>query len=457
MSNNKTKLFLLFTLIFIATIGLSAATAADIDNDATDVPVVAETPATDVVDVQTTDVDNKKEITKNIKTDVKTEGESEEKAKTSISFDPVENVRYLDNFTIKGTLQDEEGNGLNGQNITIKLNGNETTVTTKSGQFSINATAKIVGVNTITASYDGPKYAASKTIFTFTVEKAKSMLLLDDVDPVARGNVTMIGVRLVDNENTLPNQVIKIVINGNARKTLKTDENGEFYFIYTTSRAGDNTLNATFEGNDYYEGFSREVTFQVARIATSLNFDTIENVTKGRVTTISGNLTDENNKTLANKQIRFTINNSTKTLKTDDNGRFSFNYTFSKVGEINITGFYNGTEYVYDQIETNLTINVTKANVTMKIDVEENIPLGSNAKISVTLNTTGGEPAANVQVKITINENSTKTLKTDENGVVTLVFKMTKQGLNSITVSSIANNMFTNATDTVKVSVNKAE
>lgn len=93
----------------------------------------------------------------------------------------------------------------------------------------------------------------------------------------------------------------------------------------------------------------------------------------------------------------------------------------------------------------------------MKIDVEENIPLGSNAKISVTLNTTGGEPAANVQVKITINENSTKTLKTDENGVVTLVFKMTKQGLNSITVSSIANNMFNNATDTIKVSVNKAE
>lgn len=267
----------------------------------------------------------------------------------------------------------------------------------------------------------------------------------------------MIGGILVDNENTLPNQVIKIVINGNARKTLKTDENGEFFFTYKTSRAGDNTLNATFEGNDYYEGFSREVTFQVARIATSLNFDTIENVTKGRVTTISGNLTDENNKTLANKQIRFTINNRTKTLKTDDNGRFSFNYTFSKVGEINITGFYNGTEYVYDQIETNLTLNVTKANVTMKIDVEENIPLGSNAKISVTLNTTGGEPAANVQVKITINENSNKTLKTDENGVVTLVLKMTKQGLNSITVSSIANNMFNNATDTVKVSVNKAE
>ncbi|HIJ15139.1 MAG TPA: hypothetical protein HA277_01895, partial [Methanosphaera sp.] len=73
MINNRTKMFLLFTLIFIAMIGISAATAADTDNNATDTPVIAETPTIDVVDdVQTTDVDNKVEITKNTQTNVKT-------------------------------------------------------------------------------------------------------------------------------------------------------------------------------------------------------------------------------------------------------------------------------------------------------------------------------------------------------------------------------------------------
>ena len=73
MFNNKTRAFLLFTLILIATIGISAVTSADIDNNATDTPIIADTPAQESADsVQSTDVNTKNvQITKNTDKNIK--------------------------------------------------------------------------------------------------------------------------------------------------------------------------------------------------------------------------------------------------------------------------------------------------------------------------------------------------------------------------------------------------
>ena len=81
MFNNKTKTFLLLTLIFVTLLGVSAATAATIDNNATDTTSNAQEAIIQTVDtavsdnsIPTTTVSNK-EINKNTQTDVKTEGE----------------------------------------------------------------------------------------------------------------------------------------------------------------------------------------------------------------------------------------------------------------------------------------------------------------------------------------------------------------------------------------------
>jgi translation elongation factor P/translation initiation factor 5A len=73
MFNNKTRVFLLFTLILIAIIGISAATAADIDSNATDAPVIADTPAQESAgSVQINDLSSKNmQIEKNTIENVK--------------------------------------------------------------------------------------------------------------------------------------------------------------------------------------------------------------------------------------------------------------------------------------------------------------------------------------------------------------------------------------------------
>ena len=73
MFNNKTRVFLLFTWILIAIIGISAATAADIDSNATDAPVIADTPAQESAgSVQINDLSSKNmQIEKNTIENVK--------------------------------------------------------------------------------------------------------------------------------------------------------------------------------------------------------------------------------------------------------------------------------------------------------------------------------------------------------------------------------------------------
>ena len=84
MFNNKTKTFLLITLIFVTLLGISAATAADINNNATDTPSISQDTTTQSEDsvsdnsIITTDVSNKNtQITKQtVKQDEKSDGEA---------------------------------------------------------------------------------------------------------------------------------------------------------------------------------------------------------------------------------------------------------------------------------------------------------------------------------------------------------------------------------------------
>ena len=79
MFSNKTKIFLLLTLVFITMLGVSAATAADIDNNATDTSSISQNTITQTPIVSdnnvNTDISNNAKIIKNTQENVKNEGE----------------------------------------------------------------------------------------------------------------------------------------------------------------------------------------------------------------------------------------------------------------------------------------------------------------------------------------------------------------------------------------------
>ena len=371
---------------------------------------------------------------------------------TSISIDPLENVQYGDEITISGLLVNEDYIGVANQNVTIKFNDEETTVTTRNGEFTYTTTATLVGENTVTVSYAGSdKYRASEATYTFTVDKANAYIKLSDLETVKKGEtLTISGVLYDHNNNTLANKVVRLLVN-NGRKTLKTNDMGEFSFDYTTSRVGNNTLTATFEETDLYKEFTVIEGFEVKALSTIITIDDMSSAIKGEQTTISGKLTDENGNAIANAQVRITVNGSPKTVKTDSEGKFTHTYTFGQVGENTITATYAGSTN-YDEATTETTVEVAKAKAVITLDDMESVSKGESATFTGKLTDEEGNAIANAQVKLTIN-GSQKTLKTDANGVFTHTFKMTKEGTNNITAVFNGNNDYAaaNTNSTVEV------
>ena len=375
---------------------------------------------------------------------------------TSISIDPITNAKYGDEINITGLLVNDDAIGLSNQPVTITLNGEEIEVTTRNGEFTYTTTADIIGENKITVTYAGnDKYVESEATTTFTVAKANSTIELTELEAVQKGDVlTISGVLYDHNNNTLSNKVVRLLVN-NGRKTVKTNKMGEFSFDYTTTKVGDLTVTATFEGNDYYEATTAESTFNVEALSTVIKMDDLNQVIKGTEATISGTLTDEKGNVIANAQIKLSINGSPKTLKTDSEGRFTHTYTFAKVGENTITATYAGNPN-HEATNAEIRVNVTKTEATITLAPIEDVTVGSMASISGTLTYADGNPIANAQVKLNIN-GSPKTLKTDENGAFVHTFKMTKEGTNNITAVFNGNNDYETTEATTTVEVIKAE
>lgn len=361
---------------------------------------------------------------------------------TTIVLDTINDVKYDSNVTISGSLVSQKGIALSGQTITITIDGEEpVNVITDNGAFEYTTAFKSVGEKTVTVRYGGNDYyVESEDSVTFTVEKQDTSITVEGIADVKKGEtVTITGTLTDNNGKSLSNKVVRLLIN-NGRKTLKTDVNGVYTFDYTLTRIGENTIKATFEGNDYYTEATTILTVDVKSLATKITLDPMGPVIKGKQATISGTLTDENNNTIANAQVKITINGSTKTLKTDSEGRFTHTYTFGKIGQNTITTTYTGSNS-YDESEAITTVDVEKAKATITLTPIEKTAKDSNVTITGSLTDTQDNAIANAQVRITVN-NSPKTLRTDENGLFTYVYTMKNIGTNNITAIFNGNNNF---------------
>ncbi len=375
---------------------------------------------------------------------------------TTITIDPLENIKYGDEIIITGLLVNEDSISLSNQPVTIVFNDEQTSVTTRNGEFKYTTTAKVLGENTITATYAGSdKYRESTATYTFEVAKADTVITIDDIEAVKKGEtVTITGALTDHNGNALANKVVRLLIN-NGRKTLKTDADGVYTFDYALTRIGENTITATFEGDDYYTESTETITVETLALSSVITIDPVDTIVKGTKATFTGTLMDENGEAIANAQVKLNINGNTKTLKTDSEGRFTHTFTMNTVGENIITATYAGSAS-YEAAEAEITVEVVKAEAVITLDPIESVTKGDNATFTGKLTDANGKAIANAQVRITIN-GSPKTLRTDENGVFTHTFKMIKEGTNNITAVFNGNNDFAAAETSSTVEVVKAE
>ena len=139
MFNNKTKTFLLLTLIFVTLLGVSAATAATIDNNATDTTSITQDTTTQAVNTASDNniqsASNKEINKKTVEQEVKTEGEG-------TFADLTTDITASEVTLTKDYIQ---GSGEQSINITEDktIDGNGYTITTDNGTFTVDSGCKL--------------------------------------------------------------------------------------------------------------------------------------------------------------------------------------------------------------------------------------------------------------------------------------------------------------------------
>ena len=202
-------------------------------------------------------------------------------------------------------------------------------------------------------------------------------------------------------------------------------------------------------GANRYTESTQTLTVEITPRDTILTIDSIKDAKKGETVTITGKLTDDNGEAVVGT-IKLTINGARATVKTDENGVFTYEYTVTKVGVNNITASYLGANR-YSASNTSTTVKVNKAGTQITLNPIKTVTQKTNVDIKGQLSDENGNGIYGT-VKLLIN-NGRATVKTDKTGAFTYSYNATRAGENTIKANYLESNNYeaseTNTTFTV--------
>ena len=371
---------------------------------------------------------------------------------TVLTLDELDDAKYGDSITITGTLVDVGGNGVAGT-VKLTINGGRATVTSDaSGAFSYDYAVTRMGLNNITATYQGTdKYNPSNTTASVTVLEQDTSILLDDVVPIKSGERASITGQLVDANGNGVYGTVKLLIN-NGRATVKTDADGFFKYEASLSKVGVNNISLNYMGSAKYNACNATGTVDVTALDTIIVFDDIASVRSGESVSITGKLVDENGNPVVGT-VKLLINNGRATVKTDASGVFSYATVLSKVGVNNITATYMGANR-YTASESATAVEVTCMDTVLTLDSISDAKKGETITVSGKLVDANGMAVVGT-VKLNIN-GARATVKTDSEGVFSYDYTVSKVGINNITASYLGANRYSASNTSTTVTVNRA-
>ncbi len=362
-----------------------------------------------------------------------------EKQNITISIDPITDTKYKANTTITGKITDITGKPLYNINANIRINGKQYKAKTdKTGTFTLTLTPTTIGNNNVIISYGGNNYYNSnETTTTFNVDKQDIIITYDAIaDAKYKDDVTITGKIKDINEKGLYNINALITINGKLYKA-KTDSTGAFTLTLAAKTIGSNNITISYGGNANYNSYETNTTFNVDKQDIIITYDAIADTKYKDDLTITGKITDINQKALYNINALITINKKQYKAKTDKTGTFTLTLTPTTVGNNNITISYAGNNY-YNSNETSTIFNVEKQDITITYEPVVDTLCGENVTITGKVSDVTGKALYNINANIRINGKLYKA-KTDTSGAFTLSVATTIVGINNVTLGYAGN------------------
>ena len=249
-------------------------------------------------------------------------------------------ISYGDDAEIVASVPE----AINGQNLTITVNGISKNATVKNGKANTTFTGISAGEYAITVEYSGDSHnSANSTTAKLTVNKFKTQLTANAVTTTYNVNKNLV-ITLKDSKGN-PLSGASVCINLNGVKYYTTDKNGQVKVNVAKLVPKTYTAKITFNGNSNYQASSAAVKVTVKKAKSKITakkktFKKAKKVKKYTITLKSG-------KTPIKKvKVTLKIKKKTYKAKTNKKGKAVFKIkNLKKKGTFKATIKFKGNKY----------------------------------------------------------------------------------------------------------------
>ncbi|MBT6603853.1 hypothetical protein HN807_02395 [Candidatus Bathyarchaeota archaeon] len=326
-------------------------------------------------------------------------------------------------FTVTGTVVDENAIGVEGLDVLIylKRDKDESGVLSgqgivTNGQFNITCIfptnlpngeymvdAHTIGDNTYMDSWsDPPLTAFSETNF-----------IIKAPEKVISGRQYSVNATLVDNKtNQTITDALCIIAIGDGEYTLITDESGKITF-YTVSDPGNVNITLSWEGIQYTYGAENSVTIRSIPLQIAIPPETV--LVRGERSTIRGQVRAEDIPG-SSESISMTLLGEHTVSVSNEYGEFYIERTLSNSTELGTAPLLFEVQSNHETLET---YAIVKARTTLTMQTQDSGQVGTKTDITVSLSDDTRKPLGESPIEFSYsiqNQTFTETAVTDSDG-----------------------------------------
>ena len=335
------------------------------------------------------------------------------KIATSISANDIR-FDYGDSTNLIVTLKDAKNNALEGNRVSVILNGKTHTMTTdKQGRATLPVDL-IPGkyVAKIQFSEDNI-YLGSSVSSNVVVNKLATALSANDIN-IVYGDSASLVVALKDaKSNDLAGKVISINLNGKDY-SVKTDNNGKAT-LSVDLIPGKYVAKIQFSEDNIYLGSSVSSNVVVDKVATALSAGDI-NIVYGDSANLIITLKDSNGAVLKGKNIFINLNGKDITVKTGNDGKATLPIDLLPGKYVAKIKFNEDNIYLGSSVNSNIVVNKVSTSLTVN---DINMVYGDSANLIIALKDAKSNALVGKDISVNLNGKDF-TVKTGNDGQATL-------------------------------------
>jgi len=309
-------------------------------------------------------------------------------------------------------------------------------------------------VEIITAGYYGPFMAPGirSELAIWSVSKVASSITVTVSPPsIVIGNQVTISGRVTNETGDTPISNVEVTIESSYEPlpvfitlgTVMTDENGQYTFTWIPPAAGNYIIMASWKGDFEREGASVTTTLKVEKASSMIALALSRYTAKiGDTIVVNGTLYPAKATPIT---LEYTVpdgTTTTKTVNSNNEGRFSDTFTANQVGEWKVKASWTGDEVHKGTESSPATLTVTKIQSSLSITASPlTLNVGENVTISGTLT-----PAQTASITVTYTmpngTSTTRTVLSTSTGTFTDIIRLDKAGTWQVKASWNGNSQY---------------